>query len=376
MKKIFTLFLFIMAYAGIAQPVLSSAYFPVAGNEAKTNLARRPNIDITPPGPNQSWDYSHIRGNNLFTSTYRPASMAHAAADYPDAELFLSIPPSFERFFKSDENSFDEVGFTSLDPVVQLLSFSIRYNTPYTLYRAPLNYQDSGALKTSFFTTFPFDSLPDTLVQQVPPSFRPDTISVRVFINRVDDVDAWGTLRVPEGSYTVLRQKSIEIRKTRIFTYSAILGWSDQTDLVKNFIPQVPTTPDTTVSYSFFSENHSGPVAVVQMDSANENVASILYGGPAVSTKNVYTKPGISVTPNPSYGKVTFKLNGMKPGRYHLEILNILGKPVWDNYYLISSPKSRIKENFFFLPKGTYLYSLSDVNNKILSIKKLIILKP
>ncbi len=375
MKKISTLLFFLMTIGVFAQPVLTSSYFPKAGDEAKTNIDRNPNITVTAPGPNQSWNYSNLKGNTIFTSTYKTADQADAAEDYPDADIFLPVPPSFERFYSGDDKTFSELGFTSLDPIVRLLSFSVHYNTPYVLYRAPLKYEDESTQETSFFTTFPFDTLPDTIVQQVPPTFRPDTISVRVFIKRTDKVDAWGALSLPGGDYTALRQKNIEIRTTKIFAYNPVLGWNDVTGVIKGYFPQLPIVPDTSVSYSFFAEGESGPLAVVQLDSVG-GVASIAYGGPPVATRNPASRPDITVTPNPTFGKVTFNLTGLTPGTYHLEILNILAKPVWDQYYRVTGANSKIKENFFFLPKGTYLYSLKDSQNNVISIKKLIVLKP
>ncbi len=375
MKKIVTLYLLFLSFGLFSQPVLTSAYFPKSGDILRTNIARNPDITISAPGPNQVWDFSRVNGRNVLTSEYKPADQAQAYQDYQDADIFLPIPPSFERFFASDTKMFNEIGFTSLDPIVQLLSFNVRYNEPYTLYRAPLKYEDVSRQETSFFTTFPFDTLPDTIVNQVPPTFRPDTISVRVFIKRSDKVDAWGTLHLPSNSYSVLRQKNIEIRRTRIFAYSPVLGWSDATDIIKGFFSGLPVEPDTSITYSFFSETNSGPVAVIQVDSIG-GVASLTYGGWATATKNPGGQTSITAKPNPTYGKVNFTFDNLTPGRYHLEILNILGKPVWDNYYNINSTHKVIKENYFFLPKGTYLYSLSDSQNRVLTIKKLIVLKP
>src|SRR5690606_39507175 len=58
----------------------------------------------------------------------------------------------------------------------------------------------------------------------------PDSVRLRIAISREDEVDAWGELEIPTGTYNVLREKRTEIRSSAVEAKIIGLGgWFDIT---------------------------------------------------------------------------------------------------------------------------------------------------
>ncbi len=81
----------------------------------------------------------------------------------------------------------------------------------------------------------------------------------------------------------------------------------------------------------------------------------------------------IVLYPNPTYGKVNIALVNYPIGKYSYRVSNIIGKVIYESEIYYSN---HIKDDLSFLPKGSYLYSVFDENNRKLMTKKLIVITP
>ena len=94
-----------------------------------------------------------------------------------------------------------------------------------------------------------------------------------------------------------------------------------------------------------------------------------------VSVMSIPGKPDLVAYPNPAIDDVRIDFFNLPASNYTLKIYNILGIVVWEKKYSISGDRSE-KINLNDLRKGTYLYSLINETGKIISTKRLMIMRP
>ena len=377
MKKYFVLQgLLIWALAGLAQITVTNQIFPAPGDTLITRLDQNVDMEISLPGGNQNWDFSALDGRQRRVTPIRPAVEGSAFDQFPSADVVLFLFGTAERYFRIKQDRIEEIGVKATDPIFGLFEFTGKYDPPYIVQNAPVNYLDMGTMNSNLFAPMSFDDLPDTIVNQLP--IAPDSIRIRIAITRDDEVDAWGSATLPSGgSFEVLREKRVEYRETRVDAKTAPFPWIDVTNQMKQIFPGGLLDPDTITSYHYLANESKEPIAVFVLDSAG-GVDFVEYKPNNLPTDikwYLQEEFDVSVYPNPSFGNVRFDFVGVKPGEYRLELYNILGTRIWMDEMELDGNSSK-KYNLTDLSKGIYLFSLVDNNEITLKSKRLIILKP
>ena len=378
MKKILPLLTFLLFFISLtAQITVDNGTFPVEGDTLYTATdGNGEGLDLIGPGQDLSWDWSSLGVSSTLDNIFFSASLGSSAASFPDADLYSSLGVGSERYYAVSSTEVQELGFVDVDPIVMNFEVTAIYESPYIFARAPLNYLDTYSSTTRLVSTFLFDSIPDTLVAGL--RIKPDSIRVRIEIDRDDEVDAWGKMTIPVGTFDVLREKRTQRRTTRVDAYVGILGWSDVTDLISDILPDPSILDtDTTIQYNFLSNDSKEPIAVAIEDSTGA-VDQVIYKRDKTVT-SIWNKDlqGATVTlsPNPTYGKTSLFYNGLEEGNYSLILYDIIGNEIWRNDYQLNE-SGRIKQDFDFLNKGTYLYSLVNEAGTGMLTKRLVIITP
>lgn len=119
-----------------AQITLTSGdHTPSIGDDFQYNSVNSPNVDVTPTGANQTWDFSSLSGNNL-TIDYIDLSSSQAPNDYSSADIVES-DGSAENYFVSNSSEYTNLG-TFSPGVTQVI-----YNDPREVLKFPMDYNDS-----------------------------------------------------------------------------------------------------------------------------------------------------------------------------------------------------------------------------------------
>ncbi len=228
-------------------------------------------------------------------------------------------------------------------------------------------------METQSSYAFATENLPDTLRSLLP--ITPDSIRIRQTLSREAEVDAWGKLIIPGGIFDVLRERRVDYRQVRLDAKIGRLPWQDITDLIPGF-DRLGAFAD--VSYRFLSPETKEPVAELKMAPGESRVRQVVFKAIDITT-NVQNldnlTPGVYAFPNPAIVNVRFEFANLPPGTYNLSIMNILGIEVWKQRYDINGDHTE-KVDISSLRKGTYLYSLKDNNGKIITTKRLVVVRP
>jgi len=381
MRITLTLLIFLTAiFHSFGQITITNEVFPKVGDTLNSAVDVRPDgVMITAPGPGQSWMFDRLNGLVRLTAEVKHASEGGAAASFPSADQMIDAGTGTERYYRVTNDRIEEVGYRGIDPVfnsVELLAF---YQSPYVIQRAPINFEDQNQMQSILLIPYAYDELPDSITSQFPLPISPDSVRLRIMIDREDEVDAWGTLEIPAGIFDVLRERRREIRSSTVEAKVIGLGgWFDITQTLLSVLPNPEVLDnDTVVTYNYFSNQSKEPIAVVTVDDLGDPMR-VDFKATGMTTPVINQPMGnidIHVSPNPTLGRCVFDFENLPAGEYSLQVINILGVKIWERKFDAYGSIS-LSEDLSGLRKGTYLYSLKTDRGATLKTKRLIILNP
>ncbi len=355
------------------QITVTATAFPVAGDTVRFSIDTFSNVAPGLPGGNQVWDYASLGSVNDGQTVYRPASEGQNSAGFPGAELVSIGQAGNETYYNTKPTRFEVIGYTGGGPAG--LPLNLLFSPPVAQRRAPMTFGGfPNQEKTDLAVTFPLTALPDSLTMGLGSLF--DSVRIGVHFERLDFVDAWGSIKLPAFTHAVLREKRFEQTNTKF-------------DLHLKFPPSWIPSPfplpgaglDTTITYNYFSENDKEAVAVVTMNNDETKATSVRYkrGATTASTEPTSTtlaRPTVQAYPNPAVEYTIFHCSNVPDGKYTLKLYNILGDVVWRQDHQIAGGNKKIRLELVDFKKGTYLYSLTDAKGNIIGTKRLMVVKP
>ena len=361
----------------IAQITVTNNTFPETGDTLLTAVDNIPsNIIITPSGPDQSWSYVNLEAPFNRSSVLHPAEQGPGAYAFPSADYYTEYTEGVVAYYKVSNDKVEIIGLYGEDPIGLGLQTASNIEPALPVRRAPMNFLDVNQVEYDVSVPIDADDLPAAILDNFP--ITPDSLRVRANVSRLDVVDAWGTLTIPGGIYDVLREKRTEYREVRLDAKIGIFDWYDVTDIALEFLPLENLGQDTSISYHFISNEAIEPIAIVEMNN-NETIVERVEFKANTVTSSLQTltdlKPGVYAFPNPTIVSVRFEFTDLPAGKYKLKILNILGIEVWSHDYRITGNHTE-KVDISALRKGTYLYSLSDEKGKIITTRRLVVVRP
>ena len=363
----------------MGQITVTSSSFPAVGDTLRSALEGAPQgIEITAPGGDQTWDFSTLQGV-MSEIVVRPASEGMNTELFPDANLLFPIGNDGlggESYRLTDANSYRLVGYVGPDPANLGIITRVPFSPPIIERRSPMNFFDVNNTNYAILVSFPTDSLPGELTNDLP--IVPDSIRLRVASSRTDVVDGWGTLSIPGGTYDVLREKRTEIRETLVEALVGIGPFATWVD-VTEFLPSEFLGTDTLTTYIFVNDQEKENIAEVRVtnDEAETPIA-VTYKSNDVVTNVRYVNTGradIFAYPHPAINNVRINFLNIAPGNYTFRIFNILGKEVVNKQYQINGDRT-VGIDIDTLQKGTYLYNLTNDKGKVLKTKRLMVIRP
>ncbi|MCO6491960.1 MAG: T9SS type A sorting domain-containing protein [Phaeodactylibacter sp.] len=360
-----------------AQVTITNSSFPNAGDTLLTAVDNLPAGNyITDSGPAQSWDFTTLQSPFPRRTLLLPAMQGPGSYAFPNASYHAGLANNLTAYYRVSNSKVELLGFFGVDPLGLGLEAPYRYDPPVVQQRAPLNYLDMNESQSNLSLPFSADDLPAGVLDNLP--ITPDSLRIRLNIQRSDVADAWGTLTIPGGIYDVLREKRTEVRETRLDAKISIFGWQDITDIAIQALGLPQLGALTTVSYYYFSNEAVEPIALVVANEDESQVLRVEYKANNITT-NVQSadalKPGVWAFPNPAIVNVRFEFTNLPAGRYKLKIHNILGVEEWRKSYYINGSHTE-KVDISALRKGTYLYSLVDEQGKAITTRRLIVVRP
>jgi len=306
MKRIFMILSACISLSVIAQPSITSASMPKAGDTLRYSTASPTSLptNYQTGGANMSWDFSSMTPltqtlNNYYSSTKTPygfyffGQIGQKTADTIGAgPITLTNVYSFytnsTKVFKAEGIGYQYSGF----PLASM------YKDDDEIYQFPLNYGDVDTSTFNFKFSIPGDLF--ALVQSG---------------TRVNNADGWGTIKTPFGEYKdVLRLKT----------------FVDQIDTITSQFGKFPI-PRKTVIYRWLSTTERIPVMEIQGTIAAQTgkftPTQVRYRDGFIGKLSATSVEvlALKLYPNPGTGVVV--ISGLKSGETWM-LRDVLGKDI------------------------------------------------
>ncbi len=233
----------------------------------------------------------------------------------------LEVTDTYD-FLKETSSEFSKLGFASM---FNGLPLPMKYDNPEVYYQFPVTYEDSYSS-----ISFAEASIPTI-------GYYGQTVS------RSSEVDGWGTLILPSGTYDAIRIKSVVNITDTLFVEQYSMGF--------------PFSRPETIEYRWLTPGCKIPQ--LQIDVTNM-ATTATFQDPWVATGNnellLGNKPAIQVWPNPAKGNLNISYSDSEKSDSRLKILTLGGKTVYSQN--INNSVSTLDLKAIGISKGMYIISI------------------
>ena len=298
-------------------------------------------VGLTPGGSgmNQTWDFTNLQMNLIDTIEVLDPNTTPNGAMHPTADVSILIDSNYWHLSKSN-NALSLVG---VDNVPVYSQFS-----PLPLYY--------GLQSSSSYTSL------DSLVA-IPASLCQLYLGVpcdSVYIKQVStinwNVDAYGDVMLPLGTFSSLRSKKIEVGMDSLYVHISGVWY---VDTVNSGIV------DTTIEYTWWTNEVSMHYRIVEMDYTNNTTDEVVFlTQPQVSSVSNISASDFNIYPIPATCNLTIEAQSNE--LTNLELVDITGKMVMTKQFNVSTNLDVSQ-----IAKGIYYLNLN--NNEGKSTKKIIV---
>ena len=318
MKKVFSSLILFSALSSNAQISVVEADFPVADDTAMISISNDLTVDFTTTGADVTWDFSTLTIDNQKIDTFYNVSSASLTYQIVYNNWITEPDYDSEYYNTTDELSFDGIPGLSLDALVEFTKYpggevqkvgwgmniggvelpakATEIDTEYDL---PLDFGNTWT--STYFVDIDLNPAYNAIFRR--------------HQDRSAEVDGWGTLITPFGTFDVIRIK-------------ADLSYDDSLYIGDFDIWTALPTPDRH-EYTWWTNGQkvpmmkiitsgSGPEAATQVEFKDKNRGFIGLGENEVSEFKVF--------PVPSMGLVNFTCNTQMEG---IEIYNAVGEKIF-----------------------------------------------
>ena len=362
-----------------AQITVTAATFPKVGDTLRYAIDLSPTVNAaTPPGGNQTWDFSSLKATQQETVVYLPVSQGTHKDQFPGADLMTVGANGAENYYNATNTKWENMGFVGagLGPITGLAV--AKYLPALVERRSPANFFDINQQSSKIAIPFSAKDLPQNLLDLFP--IKPDSIRITFNYQRLEVVDGWGTCIIPGGSYPVLRSKVTDYTQGGFEAKISFLGWQDLTSLLSGGaggggqLGQLLGT-DTTINYRFLNDKTKEEIAVVTLNDAQNGAARVRFKDNKTTAldERLLALTNVQVFPNPAVEWANFDCPNVPAGNYTLQVSDMVGKTVWQQDYRSTGALS-IRVALDRFKKGTYLCIFLDEKGNVLNTQRLVVL--
>ncbi|MCB9294350.1 MAG: PKD domain-containing protein [Lewinellaceae bacterium] len=219
-----------------------------------------PGLAPGPAGGGQSWDFSGLSTHTAFQNTVVDPAETPFGDEFTDADFSLLGTDGFYSFAQLTNDALLILGGSF--PVPGGTSLTVRFDAPQQLIPAPATFGSSFERDFGFYRKLDGD---------VAPSFNVDSIEVRRTGTQSAEIDAWGEVALPSGTYEALRQRieTITIDSISVLFFGL---WIDLDPMV-----------DTTVAYEWWAKDGRSRVLSLEYDGSGNPLSAVHLSGYSTS---------------------------------------------------------------------------------------------
>ena len=328
-------------------------------------------ITIGSGGASQIWNFSTLNQDGLDTSFFQNPTPLPGSANYPLANIGMSDTKqdSAWTFLTKNSAGLFVVGMSQYQNG-QLINIPI-YSTVIT-FPSTMGTNFNGVWNGKL-VAFPIGQDLDG----PGPQGVIDSLKVTRAVDLTSNIDGWGNVTTPFGTFPSLRQIIYEEDIDTTWQLEAgvwsIISPTTVAVLTGLGFPVADIAYDTIRTARWWTNDPSSKFPLVEMDyEANGNVNNIDWqkSTPTVGVQEqVKTVSGVAAYPSPANHEITFETSLSNNNR--IDVLDVSGKLIATSIF--NTKKLTLSVADF--ADGIYFYHIFDVNGKILHSSKFIVAK-
>lgn len=307
-------------------------------------------FDGSDTGPDHTWDFSGLTTLNSDTSIWVDVYdtdpfyfflwLASDVAEQTGLDVandFITIEDVF-NFYERDDDIFGQTGFAG---IIAGIPFPIGYDETETIFEFPATYNDNTNSETGFSIDIPGVAT---------------WTELRL---RTNEIDGWGSITTPGGTFDVLRMRS-EILITDNIVYADV--------------PYEITY--TTLEYRWMAKENGIPILQINAQEilGVETTTQVIYksGDAADAIANETTNSfNLSVLENPVFNELNYSINFPQVAAEELQIIisDVTGRIMENKSLLCNEGENNFIENINQLSPGIYFLTLYQSGNLFKNIK-------
>lgn len=341
MKKLFTLFLLCLASIGYTQITITSDDMPSVNDTIRTSLAYNTDIyDFSLTGENFNWDFSELEPISQNVESFVSVSdmpftlylffmtSANLTRPFMLSEMIQGVPEmSAYQFLNNNSNRYADVGYGIS---YEGMAIPLSYNHEDVIYQFPMTFGQEFSSVSGMETGIP------------------NIGYIMIDRNRQNQVDGWGTITTPFGSFEVLRYRSDVQEVDSVYINSISIG--QQID--RNYTEYQWIAKDKGLPILKATQEEGLPAVVTYLDSAR--VIS-------VGMNEQIVNQNLLIFPNPTKDLIQIQLDDETTTGI-VSIFDLSGQLVFEkNYSNNHTIKLNLKNSG--LHSGVYFISIL-TNNK------------
>jgi hypothetical protein len=297
-------------------------------------------VEITPPGPNQFWDYFLLNEDFQDTLTIVKADLTPFYSSFPESEFAITTN-NLSFFYESLAGEGATIqGRAVYDPITNTQVIT-PFETNGISLPYPINYGDSYSFGYRYFT--------------VNSSFLPNADSSRsnTYADISISVDASGMLSIPGGTFDVLRFRQTSTKIDSVYLWNLSDGWNFSNVFY-----------DTTITDLFYTKNIGSSLLTITTRPQSGIIAINYLKGFVINGTENAILPKIQVFPQPASAEVW--VNSEQD--LSAQLIDLHGRKHKDLFL----PKGNTSIERLNLPSGIYFLRCFDRKGNAAGVKKLV----
>ena len=350
--QLFTIALAFISVNALAQITVTESDIVSIGDIVYQGVDSMPSNSITTgnSGPSQTWDFSSLQNMEVdIIEVISPVGTPYENI-HPDANMCVEIDNELMYLDKSS-TGLEMVGYGDIPLNMLMIPLPLVYGLS----------QQSGP-NTVMDSVFSNMFLPDSLAPFIslnPAYDQVDSLKITAVITSEFNVDAWGNVTIPLGTFDALRLKVEETTTTDFHAYcSSSLGLGGGWYSVPAQL--FPSETEISNRYQWWSNDPSAKfmLAELEMDSLSNNVEFVTFLTENQTT-SAHILPNISVDvyPNPTLETITISTS---INNSEFVVSDINGKVLSKERFSKTS-----QFNFSEYPSGVYFVKVASGDNVV-----------
>ena len=317
---------------------------PSSGDTIRLSIASpaTPGIDLTITGPNTTWDFSQLQWTSQTVDTFFSVSSTGVFAFIFFTSSFatkgpdIAAIPGFQvtgvyNFFGKTSTLYQQ---NAIGAYLNAIPAPINYTPKDVIYRFPLNFTDQDTSNSAYGISLP------------------NLGSYNATQTRINNVDGWGTVITPFGSFNSLRMKSELTGRDSLYIDSLSTGFAFDRPLTRE--------------YKWLATGMKVPVLQIntqELGPGNETITSILYRDSVrflpvgVEEQNILSLA--TIYPNPAIDKLTISIPLAKSVKLHYELISNSGQLIYMDEENTEAGLITKEINITDYPSGIYMLRIT-----------------